>query len=80
MFPELGFPWRFKGISSSSGLQLALAEWYFENKRYAQVYICLTESIITWLLEIYREKDSSISWAYCNREIIRGAYYKTFKR
>jgi len=72
MFPYLlEFTERFKGINSAGKLQLALAEWYFDNKRYAQGYICLVESIITRFLEIYRKKDSSISWIVENREKIK---------
>ena len=81
MFPYLiNFTKRFKGINSSGKLQFALAEWYFDNKRYAQGYICLTESIITRLLEVYREKDNNIKWAKKNRDCIKNLilnYLKT---
>ncbi|MBO8126745.1 MAG: TIGR02221 family CRISPR-associated protein [Firmicutes bacterium] len=67
---------RFKGISSSGRLQFALAQWYFENNRYATGYICLAESIITKILEIYRATDSRISWAKRNRDKIKNLIYK----
>lgn len=35
-----------------SQFQLELAEWYFQNKRYATGYITLTEAIITYVCEI----------------------------
>ncbi|NLK93088.1 MAG: TIGR02221 family CRISPR-associated protein [Bacteroidales bacterium] len=72
MQPYLGqFISYFKGVSSSSELQLVLAKWYFENKRFSQAYICLAESIISKLLEIYREKDVSIGWTLSNRKKIK---------
>ncbi|OKH53497.1 CRISPR-associated protein [Calothrix sp. HK-06] len=36
-----------------SQFQLELAEWYFQNKRYATGYITLTEAIITYVCEIH---------------------------
>lgn len=69
------FTGRFKGISSTGSLQLALAKWYFENKRYAQGYICLAEAIITRILEIYRERDSKIGWELDNRKKVKKLLY-----
>lgn len=72
MLPFLNsFTDRFKGISSTSELQFALAEWYFENKRFAQGYICLTECIITRTLEIYRRNNSKISFSIYNRDKVK---------
>lgn len=62
---------RFKGINSSGKLQFVLAEWYFDNKRFAQGYICLVESVITRMLEIYREKNRNILMNNTNREKIK---------
>ncbi|NLY74343.1 MAG: TIGR02221 family CRISPR-associated protein [Firmicutes bacterium] len=62
---------KFKGISSSGKLQFSLAQWYFDNYRFAHGYICLTESIITRILEIYRERNSKISWGNANRGKIK---------
>ncbi len=67
----LDFTGRFKGIDSTGKLQLALAEWYFDNKRYAQGYICLVEAVISRFLEMYRRKDKSIKWTVDNREKIK---------
>lgn len=66
---------RFKGISSSGKLQFALAEWYFDNKRFAQGYICLVESVITKILEIYRDKNSKIKINEYNRNKVRNLIY-----
>jgi len=66
---------RFKGISTSSQLQFSLAKWYFDNKRYAHGYICLAECIITRILEIYRERDSRISWGEASRKKIKNLIY-----
>ncbi|MEW6624068.1 MAG: TIGR02221 family CRISPR-associated protein [Bacillota bacterium] len=62
---------KFKGISSSGDLQLALAKWYFDSKRFAQGYICLAESIVTKILELYRDRDICINWSKSNRDKIR---------
>lgn len=62
---------RFKGISSSGKLQFSLAKWYFDNKRFANGYICLAESIITRILEIYRERDSKIKLNQNSRDKIK---------
>jgi len=44
---------RFSSPSDKeSDFQLKLAEWYFDNDRYAAGYIVLTEAIITYLCEI----------------------------
>ena len=66
---------QFKGISSTGKLQFALAQWYFDNYRFAQGYICLAESIITRILEIYRERNSSISWSNASRGRIKSLIY-----
>lgn len=80
MAPYLqSFTNRFKGISTSGELQLALSQWYFENKRYTQGYICLAESIITKILEEYRERDRNISWAEYNRKKIKRLIYDKLK-
>ncbi|CDM96288.1 MAG: TIGR02221 family CRISPR-associated protein [Limnospira sp. PMC 1291.21] len=40
-----------------SELQLDLARWYFQNKRYATGYIALVESIITYSCEVQNIQD-----------------------
>lgn len=67
----ISFTERFKGINSSGELQFALAKWHFENKNFAQGYICLAESIITKFLSLYREKDGTISWKKRNRDKVK---------
>ena len=62
---------RFKGINTNSRFQFELARWYFENKRYANGYICLAESIITRILEIYRDANTKITWSKSERERIK---------
>ncbi len=69
---------RFKGINSSGELQLALAKWYFDNKRFAQGYICLAESIVTRILETYRGKDLKIGWGNENRDKIKNLVRNRF--
>ena len=69
---------RFKGINSSGELQLALAKWYFDNKRFAQGYICLAESIVTRILETYRGKDPKIGWGNENRDKIKNLVRNRF--
>lgn len=72
MHPYLySFIKKFKGISSSGKLQFSLAEWHFNNHRFAHGYICLAESIITRILEIYREKDSTIKWGESSRKKVK---------
>lgn len=44
---------KFSKIEKASEFQLELSKWYFENKRYGHGYICLVESILTKLCEIY---------------------------
>lgn len=43
---------RFKNIKSHALFQLEISSWYFENRRYSNGYICLLESIITFMCEI----------------------------
>jgi len=68
---------QFKGINSSSQLQLVLAKWYFEHKRFAQCYICLAEAIVSRILEEYRARDSRIKWNNSNRERIKHLIHGT---
>ncbi len=68
MLPTLKeFIARFENISVDSNFQLAMAKWYFDNKNYASGYICMAESIITRLCEIYGLK---ITKQY-NRNLIK---------
>jgi CRISPR-associated DxTHG motif protein len=69
----------FKRVSSSSELQFALAKWYYENKRFSQAYICLAESIISKILEIYREKDARIRWSRTNSNKVRDLIINQFR-
>jgi len=75
----LSFINRFKGIESTGKLQFTLAKWYFDNKRYAQGYICLAESIISLLLDIYRERNEAIIWNETNRKKIKNLIKDKFK-
>lgn len=50
----------FSGVNSNAEFQFRLAGWHFEHRRYASGYICLAESIITRLLEIYRKEGLKI--------------------
>lgn len=51
---------RFKGISNDAEFQFRLAEWYFDNKMYANGYICLAESMVTCLTYIYSKVDHKV--------------------
>lgn len=61
------FTSRFSKTDKASEFQLELARWYFENKRFGHGYICLVESILTKLCEVY-ELDLS---DFNNRNNIR---------
>lgn len=67
---------RFKGLNTSGQLQFALAQWYFDNYRFAHGYICLAESVVTRILEIYRERNHNISWSNANRERVKDLIVK----
>lgn len=71
------FTKRFSGIKFASEFQLELSKWYFDNKRYGHGYICLVESILTKLCEVYnldikdfdsREKVKKILYTYSFRK------------
>ena len=57
----------FSKIEKASEFQLELSRWYFENKRYGHGYICLVESILTKLCEIYELDLNDID----NRDIMK---------
>ncbi len=65
------FVGRFRGINSNGEFQLRLARWYFENRRYASGYICLAESVITRILEIYRDAGAKVSITVTGRDKIK---------
>lgn len=44
---------RFNYLKCASEFQLELSRWYFENKKYGHGYICLVESVLTKLCEVY---------------------------
>lgn len=48
------FTYRYNDIECASEFQLELSKWYFENKKYGHGYICLVESVLTKLCEVYR--------------------------
>lgn len=47
---------RFKGITNDAEFQYKLAEWYFENQHYTNGYICLAESIVSWITYLYSKE------------------------
>lgn len=86
MFPYVSdsleeFVDRLTGTSGSNyQLQLELAGWFFENKRYATGYITLSEAIITYACEVVFHKDpnnkderSNVQYYFyknrCNQEL-----------
>jgi hypothetical protein len=44
---------QFTNLEDEAVFQLDIAKWYFANKRYTNGYICLVESIITKLCNVY---------------------------
>ncbi|HHV38598.1 MAG TPA: hypothetical protein GXX70_03770 [Tepidimicrobium sp.] len=64
----MDFAKQFKGAKSASKFQPKVSEWYFKNNRYGHGYICLTESMLTKLCEVYGLDISNID----NREKVRG--------
>lgn len=61
--PELlDFVNYFKGVNNDAEFQFRLAKWFFDHNRYANGYICLAESIITYLQYIYKKRIPSIDY------------------
>ena len=52
----------FKGIDSDAKFQFRLAEWYFQNGRYANCLICLTESMITQVIYIANKMGAKFDY------------------
>ena len=57
---------RFNNVNSDYQFQLAMAKWHFDNKKYSAGYLCLTDSILWGLCEIY-----GINTSYKNRELMK---------
>ena len=59
MMPQITeFIDRFKGLNLNSDFQFELAKWNFENKRYANGFICLAESMVTRMIDIYVKAEN----------------------
>ena len=56
----LDFIDRFKEQHTHSRFQFELAKWSLENKNYANVFLCLQESMITKIAEIYNENGEEL--------------------
>lgn len=56
----------FKGIESDAKFQFRLAEWFYENGRYANSLICLTESMVTQIAYLYRKAGTNIDYKKYN--------------
>ena len=69
------FTTRFSGIKSASEFQLELSKWYFDNKRCGLGYICLVESVLTKLCEVYNLDIKDFN----NREDIKNIFCLTNK-
>ena len=68
ILPEINkFLDRFENVSSNWEFQLEIAKWYFDNKRYANGYICIVESIFTYLCELYNLDSDKIK----NRKLVQ---------
>lgn len=70
---------RFRGANSNSVFQFRLARWYYENRRYANSYICLSESIITRVLEVYKAVGVRIYNNKRDRDKIKRVIYNQFE-
>lgn len=80
IFPHFeDFTSRFRGISSNGEFQFQLARWYFENNRYSSGYVCLAESILTRILEIYRDAGAKINLTISERDIAKKLINGQFK-
>lgn len=66
---------KFSKIEKASEFQLELSRWYFDNKRYGHGYICLVESILTKLCEIYELDLNDIN----NRNIMKNLVLKRLR-
>jgi len=67
---------RFSKIEKASEFQLELSKWYFENKRYGHGYICLVESILTKLCEVYSLDLKNYSNRKRVKKLIVKRYYQ----
>lgn len=76
IFPLLKeFLLRFAEIQTASEFQLELSKWYFENKKYGHGYICLVESILTKLCEVYNLDLENIKNRDKVKELITNEYF-----
>lgn len=58
---------RFQDVETEWQFQLEMAKWFFENSRYNNSYICLVESILTYLCQLYNLDFKD----YNNRKLVK---------
>lgn len=61
----------FDNNIDDSEFQFILSKWCFENKRYSHGYICLVESLITKICEIYKKNPNHLR----EREVMKNVFY-----
>lgn len=72
MMPQITeFIDRFKGLNLNSDFQFELAKWNFENRRYANGFICLAESIVTRMIDIYVKAGENVSSSNYHRKCMK---------
>lgn len=77
IFPLIkDFILRFSKIKEASEFQLELSKWYFENRRYGHGYICLVESILTKLCEVYGLDLTNFNNRECVKKLVVKRYYQ----
>lgn len=62
---------RFKGLNLNSNFQFELAKWNFENRRYANGFICLAESMVTRMIDIYAKAGENVGSGNYYRECMK---------
>ncbi len=78
VFPLIkGFLLRFSNIQTPSEFQLELSKWYFENKKYGHGYICLVESVLTKLCEVYGLDLENLTNRERMKELVSNRYFQS---
>lgn len=72
LMPQINdFVSRFKGLNLNSDFQFELAKWNFENRRYANGFICLAESIVTRMIDIYVKAGENVNMNNYHRNCVK---------
>ncbi len=65
------FSRRFAGLKNQSDYQFELSLWHKENKKYGLAYLCLIESIVTFVCEQEGKDTTSITERECIKKQIK---------